>query len=288
MWWRKVGALPVLEDGRLVGALAEDDLLHALADRIQQRSDRVASAGADLVVWESLLDGVTVGDAMTPLEDLAAVRTGTPLLTAIEASFGPTAARRRKSYLFALGEDGALERVLSFRDVARHLVRLYDDETPASAFAEPTLHAEARKLAWSVLDLSLGTLLDHERLGSQPPPLAAETPGPETILRMVDRALGFAIVAAPDGAVRGICTRRDLLRALKNPFVRVDALRAARMMTEPVKTVTRIDTLCGLFKMMAIEGFRHMPMVDSDDRLLRVISLWQGIGLLAHSRDEGH
>jgi CBS domain-containing protein len=60
------------------------------------------------------------------------------------------------------------------------------------------------------------------------------------------------------------------------------------MMTEPVKTVTRIDTLCGLFKMMAIEGFRHMPMVDADDRLLRVISLWQGIGLLAHSRDEGH
>ena len=30
MWWRKVGALPVLEEGRLVGALAEDDPLSHL------------------------------------------------------------------------------------------------------------------------------------------------------------------------------------------------------------------------------------------------------------------
>jgi CBS domain-containing protein len=288
MWWRKVGALPVLEGGRLVGALAEDDLLHMLADRLRARSDLVANAGADLVIWESLLEGSIVRDAMTPLADLAAVPVGTSLLAAIEASFGPTATRRRKSYLFAMGADGAPERVLSFRDIARHLVWLYDGETPAGAFAKPSMQAEAQELAWRVLDLSLGTLLDHERLGSQPSPLAADAAGPETIARMIDRALGFAIVAAPDGAVRGICTRRDLLRALKSPYVRLDALRSSRMMTEPVKTVTRIDTLCGLFKMMAIEGFRHMPLVDDDDRLLRVISMWQGIGMLARTRAEGH
>jgi CBS domain-containing protein len=288
MWWRQVGALPVLEGGRLVGALAEDDLLHMLAERLQTRSDAVANVGADLVIWESLLEGTRVRDAMTPLADLAAVPAGTSLLAAIEASFGPTPSRRRKSYLFALDEKGAPERVLSFRDIARHLVRLYDGETPAATFASASRHAEAQELAWRVLDLSLGTLLDHERLGSQPSPLPADAAGPETIARMVDRALGFAIVAAPDGAVRGICTRRDLLRALKNPFVRLDALRSSRMMTEPVKTVTRIDTLCGLFKMMAIEGFRHMPLVDDDDRLLRVISMWQGIGMLAHSREETH
>jgi CBS domain-containing protein len=286
MWWRKVGALPVLEGGRLVGALAEDDLLHLLADRLRERADAVAIAGDDLVIWESLLEDTTVRDAMTPVADLAAVRAGTSLLAAIETSFGPTATRRRKSYLFAVDESGAPLRVISFRDIARHLVRLYDGETPASAFTKPALHAAARRLAWSVLDLSLGTLLAQERLGTRPEPLGDTADGPETIARMVDKALGYAIVAAKGGELRGICTRRDLLRALKNPFVRLEALRAARLMSEPVKTVSEVDTLCGLFKMMAIEGFRHMPLVDDEDRVTRVISMWQGIGMLAHSRPE--
>jgi len=286
MWWRKVGALPVLEEGRLVGALAEDDLLHVIAQRLHERADAVAAAGADLVIWDSLLEGMTVQDAMTPLADLAAVPAGASLLAAIEASFGPTATRRRKSYLFALDEHGAPLRVISFRDIARHLVRLYDGETPASTFATPALLAEAQRLAWPVLDLSLGSLLHHERLGSQPESLSADAGAPETIARMVDKALGYAIVAVKGGALRGICTRRDLLRALKNPFVRLEALRAARLMTEPVKTVSEVDTLCGLFKMMAIEGFRHMPLVDDEDRVSRVISMWQGVGMLAHSRTE--
>ena len=286
MWWRKVGALPVLADGRLAGALAEDDLLHLLADRLRERAEAVAVTGGDLVIWESLLENTTVRDAMTPLADLAAVRAGTSLLAAIETSFGPTATRRRKSYLFALDENGAPLRVISFRDIARYLVRLYDGETPAAAFAKPGLYAEARRLAWPVLDLSLGTLLDHERLGSRPEPLGDAADAPETIARMVDHALGYAIVAAKGGALRGICTRHDVLGALNNPFVRLEALRAERLMSEPVKTVSEVDTLCGLFKMMAIEGFRHMPLVDDDDRVTRVISMWQGIGMLAHSRPE--
>ena len=288
MWWRKLGALPVLEDGRLVGALAEDDLLHMLADRLRERADAVAAAGDELVIWESLLEGTTVRDAMTPLAELAAVPAGTSLLAAIETSFGPTATRRRKSYLFALDENGAPLRVISFRDIARHLVRLYDGETPASAFVKPALHAEARRLAWSVLDLSLGTLLARERLGSQPESLSDDADARETIARMVDKALGYAIVAAKGGVLRGICTRHDVLRALNSRFVRLEALRAARLMSEPVKTVSEVDTLCGLFKMMAIEGFRHMPLVDDDDRVSRVISMWQGIGMLAHSWQDEH
>lgn len=284
MWWRKVGALPVLDDGRLVGALAEDDILHVLADRLRERADAVATAGGDLVIWESLLEDTTVRDAMKPLAELAAVRAGTPLLAAIETSFGPTATGRRKSYLFVLDENAAPQRVISFRDIARHLVRLYDGETPASAFSTPALHAEAQRLAWSVLDLSLGTLLARERLGSQPEPLGDDAGAPETIARMVDQAVGYAIVAAKGGVLRGICTRHDVLCALENPFVQLEALCAARLMSAPVKTVSEVDTLCGLFKLMAIEGFRQMPLVDDDDRVTRVITMWQGIGLLAHGQ----
>jgi len=105
---------------------------------------------------------------------------------------------------------------------------------------------------------------------------------------MVVNARGYATVTSQAGArggsvmLRGICTRRDVLRAVKSPFATLDELRASRLMTEPVKTVTSVDTLCGLFKRMALEGFRHMPMVDEEDRLRCVISMWHGVGMLAH------
>lgn len=281
MWWRKMGALAVVEEGRFVGALTEDDLVHVLADRITERGE----TSGDLVVWETLLAGATVRDAMTPRPDLAVVGAGTSLQAGLEATFGPTRSRRRKSYLFALDENDAPLRVISFRDIARYLMRLYDGELPATLFPGPDAFALAQRLAWSVLDLSLGELREQESLGSPPDPLAADASGVETAQRMARRARGYAVVLAPDGELRGICTRRDLLRALKNPFVRVDGLRAARIMTEPVKTVCEIDTLCGLFKMMAIEGFRHMPLVNEADKVECVISMWQGVGMLAHRHD---
>ncbi|RIK93905.1 MAG: hypothetical protein DCC71_23650 [Proteobacteria bacterium] len=285
MWWRKMGALPVLEDGRFAGALSEDDLLHTLADRLRERP----GAAGDLVLWESVLAGTTVRDAMSPREDTAVVRAGTPLVTGIEATFGPTRSRRRKGYLFVLDERDVPMRVVSFRDIARFVVRLYDGELAPDAFASPAHFEHAQRIAWRVLDLSLGTLRREESLGSPPDPLPADASAADTMERLASRARGYAIVvapagrsAAPGGALRGICTRRDLLRALKSPFVTLDALRAARLMSEPVKTVSEVDTFCGLFKMMAIEGFRHMPLVDDADRVECVISLWQGVGLLAH------
>jgi len=284
MWWRKMGTLPVLDGGRLVGILTEDDLLHGLADRLREAPD----ADESLPVWDGLLAGATVADAMTPDEDAAVVPLGTPLLAGLQATFGPTRRRRRKSYLFAVDDAGAPARVVSFRDIARYLVQLYDGELPDDVFASTAQRLEAQRVAWRVLDLSLGVLRERESLGSPPDSLAPDAGPADTIEKMVVRARGYATVATPargpeEGEVlRGICTRRDVLRALKHPFATLEALRAARLMSGPVKTVTEVDTLCGLFKMLAIEGFRQMPMVDEHDGLARVISMWHGVGLLAH------
>jgi CBS domain-containing protein len=281
MWWRKMGALAVLEEGRLVGVLTEDDLLHAVADRLAQKP------GADgaLPIWETLLPGATVRDAMTPRDDAAVVPLGTPLVDGLQATFGPTRRSRRKSYLFAVDGADVPQRVISFRDIARYLMRLYDGQLPAGVFPTPAEQAEAQRVAWRVLDVSLGQLREQESLGSPPDPLAPDAGFAQTIERMTVRARGYAMVElrGKTGAVmRGICTRRDLLRALKNPFATLESLRALYLMTEPVKIVTEVDTLCGLFKMMAIEGFRHMPLVDETDHVDAVISMWQGVGLLAH------
>jgi CBS domain-containing protein len=281
-----MGALAVLDGGRLAGVLTEDDLLHTLADRLREKPD----AERSLAIWDGLLAGLTVADAMTPRDDAAVVRVGTPLLDGLQASFGPTRRGRRKSYLFAVDADEAPQRVISFRDIARYLMRLYDGLLPPGVFPDAALQAEAQRVAWRVLDLTLGQLREQESFGSQSDPLAPDADAHATIGRMTVRARGYAMVesAGRTGTVvRGICTRRDLLRALKDPFATLDSLRAGFLMTEPVKIVTDVDTLCGLFKMMAIEGFRHMPMVDDEDRVEAVISMWQGVGLLAHRPARG-
>lgn len=285
MWWRKMGALVVLDDaGRVGGVFTEDDLLHLLADRLRAKPD----ADSSLPVWDSLLAGATVRDAMTPREDAAVVLAGTPLVDGLQATFGPTRSRRRKGYLFVVDANGAPVKVVSFRDIARYLMLLYDGQLPEGLFADPAARAEAQRVAWRVLDLSLGVLREQESIGSPPDSITTEATPAETVERMVVRARGYVTVESLAGVrgdgmmLRGICTRRDVLRALKSPFATLDELRAARLMTEPVKTVTEVDTLCGLFKRLAIEGFRHMPMVDEDDQLCRVISMWHGVGMVAH------
>ena len=215
MWWRKMGALPVVEQGRFVGALTEDDLVHVLADRIAARGE----TSGDLVVWETLLAGARVLDAMTPRPDLAVVGAGTPLQVGLEATFGPTRSRRRKSYLFALDEKEAPLRVISFRDIARYLVRLYDGELPATLFAGPDELALAQRLAWSVLDLSLGELREQESLGSPPDPLDAGASGGR------DRAADGASRTWLRGRAR---VRRRAARHLHAP-------RSAARAEEPVR-----------------------------------------------------
>jgi CBS domain-containing protein len=284
MWWRRVGALVVEEGGRFTGVLTEDDLLHLVATRLREKPD----ADRDLLLWDALLAGATVRDAMTPREDAAVVPAGTSLLGGLQATFGPTRTQRRKGYLFLVDASGTPVRVISFRDIARHLVALYDGQVPDGVFPTAAARAEAQRVAWRVLDLSLGVLRERERLGSPPDSVTSEAPPHETIDKMVVRARGYATVASPEPGgegrmvLRGICTRRDVLRVLKDPYATLDALGAARLMTAEVKTLSEVDTLCGLFKRLAIEGFRHMPMMDEDDQLVRVISMWHGVGLLAH------
>src|SRR5690606_29891519 len=73
MGWRKVGVLGVVRDGRLVGALSEDDLLRATAQRLGELSALVANVGDAMVVWQDLLGGLQVHDVMTPASELVIV-----------------------------------------------------------------------------------------------------------------------------------------------------------------------------------------------------------------------
>jgi len=287
MGWRKVGAVAVVDGEHFLGSLSEDDLLRALAQRLEERAAKVDSEGDSIVVWGQLLDGLRVGDVMLPREQLPVVRPGAPVLDGLTQICGATAHGTRFRYLWVLGEHDDIVRAVSIRDVARSLTRIYDGEFPAEGFASPGDYEQARTALAAVLDLPLGTIQERLSIGHAPSVLRTDASGQETLGRMWGDRRGYVLATLRDGAALGICTRRDLLRSLRNPFAVLGALRMSHLMTSPVKTIQGSNTLCALFKMMAIEGFRHMPLVDGSDRVVRLISMWEGVSLFATRRGAG-
>jgi CBS domain-containing protein len=278
MWWAQVGALPVLEDGRLIGCFAEEDLLRVLGERLA-----AAGSGA-LSVWDELLAKARVGEAMTPIARLPLAPSGAPLLDALRESTAPDGSQGR--YLFLVDEslEGQRVRLASFRDVARLLTDLYDGG-PASARIGARAE-RARHLVQEVLGQPIGTVRRRARLGHEPNAVALGSSLAEAVHAMWVGGRGYVVITLADGGPIGIFTRRDVLRACARRYADLSTLRLSYFMSPRVVTVTETDTLCGLFKGMALASCRHMPLVDDWDRLQAVISMWEGVSLLIGTAPE--
>lgn len=285
MGWRKVGVLGVVRDGRLVGALSEDDLLRVTAERLGELSTLVANVGDAMIVWQDLLGGLQVHDVMTPASELAIVGPGFDMVSGLERICAATTFGTRFRYLWIVDDAGAVQRVVSIRDMARGLTRLYDGDFPAEGFLDGASVHDVRYVVAALLDLSIGTIRTRLALGHGPSGIRIEASGEETVARMWSDRRGYVLTTQRDGAAQGICTRRDLVRGLRDPFADLGDLRVANLMTGRVKTVSDTNTLVGLFKLMAIEGCRHMPLVDASDRVVRMISMWEALSLFAPRRD---
>jgi CBS domain-containing protein len=285
MGWRKVGALAVVRDGRLVGVLSEDDLLRITAQRLGELSTHVANVGDAMVIWQDLLGGLQVHDVMTPVSELAVVAPGMDMGSGLARICAATPFGTRFRYLWIVDEAGAVQRVVSVRDMARSLTRIYDGDFPAEGFRDARSAREVRFVVAALLDLSIGTIRKRLSLGHGASVIRVDASGEETVSRMWTDRRGYVLTTLRDGAAQGICTRRDLVRGLRDPFADLGDLRVASLMSGQVKTISDTNTLCGLFKLMAIEGCRHMPLVDDSDRVVRMISMWEAVSLFAPRRD---
>lgn len=281
MWWRQRGAIAVLDGDRLVGALGEDDLVRICHHALRDQSERVEAHGGNLLVWEQLLGDLRIGDVMTPFEDLAAVRSDASLLEGVRLTLVRTRQGSARRHIFVVDDSGRLERVVSIRDVCRYLIALYDGDREAPFVAELSdpvgLEAEVRR----ALDLPIGVIRGHRAFGHDPITASIDDPGAATVEKVWAGGRGYVLVSFYDGAPQAICTRRDLLRALQDPFVRLRDLGVARLMNAQVKAASHLITLGGVFKLMAIGGYRHMPVVDAAGQTEYVLSMWEGVALLA-------
>ncbi len=103
----------------------------------------------------------------------------------------------------------------------------------------------------------------------------AQLPSASTIREaaqyMVEHGVGSVLVVE-DGALRGIFTERDALSIFVATRRNPDYTCLADVMTAAPQTLPPDATPRDAAQRMAAGKFRHMPVVDSDGRILGVVS----------------
>jgi CBS domain-containing protein len=90
---------------------------------------------------------------------------------------------------------------------------------------------------------------------------------------LAERRIGALVVRGDDGALTGILSERDLVRAMAADGAAALGQSVERYLTRDVVTCRLTDTSEDLMEMMTTGRFRHLPVLDDDDRLCGLVSI---------------
>src|SRR3982751_2903674 len=82
------------------------------------------------------------------------------------------------------------------------------------------------------------------------------------------------VLVMRDGTLAGIFTSRDFLNRIAAERSDPSAIALGDVMTATPRTLRPRDPVAFAINWMAIEGFRNVPIVDDDDRVLGVLTVW--------------
>lgn len=89
---------------------------------------------------------------------------------------------------------------------------------------------------------------------------------------MAEKNIGSVIIVDDEQRVKGIVTERDFLRRLLDSALDPEITPLSAIMTSEVKTAQDEDEVVDWIRQMSNERFRHLPVIDSDGRLVKVFS----------------
>ena len=85
---------------------------------------------------------------------------------------------------------------------------------------------------------------------------------------------GVKVIDADHGGeLAGIFTERDVLYRVAGLIEDLDSLPVESLMTPEPTALKPSDPINRALHLMAIHGFRHVPLVDEDDRPVGIVSL---------------
>ena len=89
---------------------------------------------------------------------------------------------------------------------------------------------------------------------------------------LAEQRIGVLVVTADDGAIEGILSERDIVRAVGLHGGAVLSQDVAKYMTERVMTCTADTSVLDVMEMMTAGRFRHLPVIRQN-RLDGIISI---------------
>src|SRR6516164_6904665 len=106
-----------------------------------------------------------------------------------------------------------------------------------------------------------------------PPSVTVEASVADAIRTMLDQRVGAVGVVDREGRVAGIFTERDVLRKLSLSRLDPEATPVRDLMTTPVEMATQETGPGEAMATMVERHFRHLPVVDSNSKLLGILSI---------------
>ncbi len=94
----------------------------------------------------------------------------------------------------------------------------------------------------------------------------------EAVRTMTERHIG-AILVAEDGRLQGIFTERDVLARVVATGLNPDKTVLSNVMSPDPDTAGPQDTALDVLQRMAERGYRHLPVVDDNGRLVGIVSI---------------
>lgn len=90
---------------------------------------------------------------------------------------------------------------------------------------------------------------------------------------LTQHRIGAALVTEANGAVIGIVSERDIVRAMAGIGEPVMHMTAVQLMTRILHTVTPASTVQEALRMMTEHRVRHLPVLDGNGALVGLVSI---------------
>jgi CBS domain-containing protein len=103
--------------------------------------------------------------------------------------------------------------------------------------------------------------------------LSSEATLSEAARLLAHKRIGALVVKDKNGALAGILSERDVVRAMAEESASALARPVSAYMTRDVASCTELDTVEELMEMMTRGRFRHIPVLDGDNRLCGLVSI---------------